>query len=34
MFPDGYAANLSRRVNLSTLKVLGMKSHDFNIWIE
>jgi hypothetical protein len=34
MFPDGYAANLSRRVNLSTLRVLGMKSHDFHVWIE
>jgi hypothetical protein len=34
MFPDGYAANLSRGVNLKTMKVLGMKSHDFHIWIE
>jgi hypothetical protein len=34
MFPDGYAANLSREVNLSTTRVLGMKSHDFHIWIE
>jgi hypothetical protein len=34
MFPDGYAANLSRGVNLSTMRVLGMKSHDFHIWIE
>jgi hypothetical protein len=34
MFPDGYAANLSRGVNLSTLQVLGLKSHDFLIWIE
>ena len=33
-FPDGYAASLSRGVNLKTLKVLGMKSHDFHIWIE
>ena len=32
--PDGYAANLSRGVNLNTIKVLGMKSHDFHIWIE
>jgi hypothetical protein len=31
MFPDGYTANLSRRVNLSTMRVLGMKSHDFHI---
>jgi hypothetical protein len=34
MFPDGYAANLRRGVNLSTLLVLGMKSHDYHIWIE
>jgi hypothetical protein len=34
MFLDGYATNLSRRVNLSTLQVLGLKSHDFHIWIE
>jgi hypothetical protein len=34
MFLDGYAANLSKGVNLSTLRVLGMKSHDFHIWIE
>jgi hypothetical protein len=33
-FPDGYAANLSRGVNLLSGKVLGMKSHDFHIWIE
>jgi hypothetical protein len=34
MFPDGYVANLRRGVNLSTLRVNGMKSHDYNIWIE
>jgi hypothetical protein len=34
MFPDGYVTNMSRRVNLSTLRALGMKSHDFHIWIE
>jgi hypothetical protein len=34
MFPDGYAANLRRGVNLSTMRVLGMKSHDHHIWIE
>ena len=34
MFPDGHAANLSRGVNLSTMRVLGMKSHDYHIWIE
>ena len=34
MFPDGYAANLSRGVNFKTMKVNGMKSHDFHIWIQ
>jgi hypothetical protein len=34
MFPNGYAGNLSRGVNLTTLQVLGMTSHDFHIWIE
>ena len=34
MFPDGHAMNLSRGVNLSTMRVLGMKSHDYHIWIE
>jgi hypothetical protein len=34
MFPDGYVANQSRGVNLSTLRVLAIKSHDFHIWIE
>jgi hypothetical protein len=34
MFPNGYAANLRRGVNLSTLRVNGMKSHDYHIWIE
>jgi hypothetical protein len=33
-FPDGYAANLSRGLNVDTMKVLGMKSHDFHIWIQ
>jgi hypothetical protein len=34
MFPDGYAANLRRGVNLSTLRVNGLKSHDYYVWIE
>jgi hypothetical protein len=33
-FPDGFAANLRRGANPSTGRVLGMKSHDFHIWIE
>jgi hypothetical protein len=32
MFPDGYAANLRRGVNLSTLPVNGMRSHDYHIY--
>jgi hypothetical protein len=34
MFPDGYAANLRRGVNLINLKLKGLKSHDYHIWIE
>jgi hypothetical protein len=34
MFPDGYEANLRRGVNLSTLQVNGLKSHDYHVWIE
>ena len=34
MFPDGYAANLWRGVNLSTMRINGLKSHDYHIWIE
>ena len=34
MFPDGYAANLKRGVSLQKLKIFGLKSHDWHIWIE
>ena len=34
MFPDGYVANLRRGVNLSTMRINGLKSHDYYIWIE
>ena len=34
MFPDGYAANLRRGVNLSTMRINGLKSHDYHIWLE
>jgi hypothetical protein len=34
MFPDGYAVNMRREVNLSIMRVKGMKSHDYHIWIE
>jgi hypothetical protein len=33
-FPDGYAHNVKRGVNLTTLRVNGMKSHDYHVWIE
>ena len=34
MFPDGYATNLKRGANLDKLKIFGLKSHDWHIWIE
>ena len=34
MFPDGYAANLKRGASLEKLKIFGLKSHDWHIWIE
>ena len=34
MFPDGYAANLRRGVNLATMRINGLKSHDYHIGIE
>jgi len=33
-FPDGYAANIKRGVNLQTKKILGLKSHDYHIFME
>lgn len=33
-FPDMYAANIRRGVNLKQLKVTGMKSHDYHIFME
>jgi hypothetical protein len=33
-FPDGYAANWARGVNMETLRVGGLKSHDYHVWIE
>jgi hypothetical protein len=34
MFPNGYVANLRRGANPTTSRVLGMKSHEYHIWIE
>jgi hypothetical protein len=33
-FPDGYAAGFRRSVNMKTMKMNGLKSHDFNIIME
>jgi hypothetical protein len=33
-FPDGYAANIRRGVNLLQKKILGLKSHDYHIFME
>jgi hypothetical protein len=33
-FPDGYAANWMRGANLETLRVHGLKSHDYHVWLE
>jgi hypothetical protein len=33
-FPDGYAHNVKRGVNLTIMRVNGMKSHDYHVWIE
>jgi len=33
-FPDGYASNIRRGVNLLQKKIFGLKSHDFHIFIE
>ena len=34
MFPNGYAANLKRGASPAKLKIFGMKSHDWHIWLE
>jgi hypothetical protein len=33
-FPDHYAANINRVVNVGTSKLNGLKSHDYHIFIE
>jgi hypothetical protein len=33
-FPDGYAANWMRGANMETLRVQGLKSHDYHVWLE
>ena len=33
-FPDGFAANWMRSVNVETLRVQGLKSHDYHVWLE
>lgn len=34
LFPDGYASNFRRGVNLKDKKLFGLKSHDYHIFIE
>ncbi|KAK1603053.1 hypothetical protein QYE76_017018 [Lolium multiflorum] len=33
-FPDGFAANWMRGLNIETLRVQGLKSHDYHVWLE
>jgi hypothetical protein len=33
-FPDRYAANIKRVVNVDTGKLNGLKSHDYHIFVE
>jgi hypothetical protein len=33
-FPDGYVAGFRRSMNLKTMKMKGLKSHDFHIIME
>jgi hypothetical protein len=33
-FPNGYAAGFRRSMNLKTMKMKGLKSHDFHIIME
>jgi hypothetical protein len=33
-FPDGFAANWMRGANMETLRVQGLKSHDYHVWLE
>jgi len=33
-FPDAYAANIRRGVNLVQKRILGLKSHDIHIFVE
>jgi hypothetical protein len=33
-FPDRYAHNVKRGVNVTTMRVNSMKSHDYHVWIE
>ncbi|CAM9000388.1 unnamed protein product [Rhodiola kirilowii] len=34
MFPDGFSSNLGNKVDLSTNKLVGYKSHDAHVFIE
>jgi hypothetical protein len=34
MFPDGYASNIGRCVDMKKLKLFGMKSHDYHVFMQ
>lgn len=33
-FPDAYASNISRRINVNECKISGLKSHDYHVLLE
>ena len=33
-FPDGYASNMGRCVDMKNHKLFGMKSHDFHVFMQ
>jgi hypothetical protein len=33
-FPDGYTAGLTRYLNMTTGKLIGLKSHDYHMIME
>lgn len=33
-FPNGFAANLRRRMNPYTMQITWLNSHDYHMWLE
>jgi hypothetical protein len=33
-FPNGYASNISRLVNLEDCRLYGMKNHDYHVFMQ